>query len=287
MNFPIEVRSGMEMETEGRRASERMELEIPIEVAGADCLGSQFLDRTRTAVIGRHGGKIGLERKLVAQQEITIRCLATGREAEACIVGLLGKSRGTYYYGIKFIGGENNIWGIEFPPLTESEGAIGRILLECIGCKNREVVCLNDFELEVLEVNRHISRSCKLCRDVSLWRKSSEDTRESETATPASSPPVPAQLQDRRREPRREMRVTACIRTARFGEDLVKTRSVSRCGLCFTSPWEYVPGEAIEVAVPYSPGGGNIFLPARIVRLEFLASKGTRIYGIVFPNLKG
>ncbi len=46
------------MEKQGKRTSERIELEVPIEVVGIDCLGVQFFDRTHTVVIGRHGGKL-------------------------------------------------------------------------------------------------------------------------------------------------------------------------------------------------------------------------------------
>ena len=279
----IEVRT--HMEKEGRRASERIELETSIEVSGTDLRGFQFLERTRTLVIGRHGGKIALERTLAPQQEVRIRCLATGLEADACVIGGVEKVSGTYYYGIEFPKDEDNIWGIEFPPLSDSEGAIGRVLLECIGCKSREVFYLDEFELEVLEANAHLSRSCKRCRDVSLWRKSAGEMPGAEVAAPA--PPPPAELQNKRREPRREMRVMACVRTARLGEDLVTTRNVSRGGLCFTSPQEYAEGEAIEVAVPYSPGGGNIFLPAKIARVQLLAAEGTRIYGVAYQYLKG
>ena len=232
--------------------------------------------------IGRHGGKIGLKRKLVSHQELAIRCLATGRKADACIVGLLGTGKGIYFYGVKFLGEADNIWDVEFPPLTEPEGAIRRIHLECIACTTREAIGLTDFELEVLEVNGSISRSCKVCRDVSLWQKSTEDTRETETPTPGSSPTVPGQRQERRHEPRREMQVMACIRTTRLGQDMVKTRDVSRRGLSFASLWEYERGEAIEVAVPYSAGGGNIFMAARIVRIQILPSEETRVYGVAF-----
>jgi hypothetical protein len=285
VNFRIEVRSSME--TKGRRASERIELEMSIEVAGTDCLGFQFFDKTRALVISRHGGKVVLERKLVPQQEVTVRCLATGLEAAACIVGQTEKCEGSYCYGIKFLDEKDNIWDVEFPPMTDSEGAIGRVALECNGCKNREVIYLNDFELEVLEANGYLSRFCKRCRDVSLWRKSLGETPGPDVATPPPPPPVPAQLQNRRHEPRRELRVTACVRTTRFGQDLVKTRNVSHGGLCFTSPLQYVGGEAIEVALPYSPGGGNIFLPAKIAWFQLLASEGTRIYGAAYQYRKG
>lgn len=274
------------MATKGKRGSDRLALEIPIEVVGTDCLGTQFFDRTHTLVVGRDGGKIVLERMLGPHQEISVRCLSTGREAEATIVGLIERKEGGYHYGVRFSGEDDNIWGIEFPPLHEPDAAIGRVFLECMRCKNREVVGLDDFELEVLEVNGQLSRSCSWCRDVSIWRKSQEDTPDSEIATPASAHPVTTEPQEKRREPRREMRVTACVRTARCGQDIVKTRSVSRSGLCFTSPWEYLPGEVLEVAVPYSPGGDNIFLPANIVRLQLLPSEGTRIYGVAFQHRK-
>jgi len=283
LNFRIDVCSGME--TEGKRTGDRIELEMPIEVAGTDCVGLEFFDRTRTLVISRHGGKIALGRKLAPQQEVTIRCLASGREAVACVVGQIEKCSESYCYGFKFLDEKDNIWDIEFPPLSDFEGAIGRMALVCMGCKIREVIYLDAFELEVLEANGYLSRPCKRCRDASIWRKSPGEMPGPEGATPPL--PVPVQFQNKRREARREMRITACVRTDRFGQDLVKTRNVSRGGLCFTSPREYVTGEALEVALPYSPGGGNIFLPAKIARFQFLASEGTRIYGVVYQFLKG
>src|ERR1039458_6357357 len=105
------------MEAGGRRASDRIDLELPIEVAGTDCLGLQFLDRTRTVVIDRHGGKFSLERKLLPQYEIAVRCLATGLETDARVVGQVGKSGEAYYYGFKFVDEKVNIWDIDFPPL--------------------------------------------------------------------------------------------------------------------------------------------------------------------------
>jgi hypothetical protein len=275
------------METKGKRGGFRLPLEIPIEVVGTDCLGSQFFDRTHTLVIGRHGGKVVLERVLVPQQEITIRCIATGREVEASILGLIAKKGRAYHYGIKFLGEEENIWGIQFPPLTESERTAGRESLQCIKCKKQERISLDDFELEVLEISGHLSRDCKSCGDVSLWRILPEHTPGSGTHTPASLPATAAPFKERRHESRREMQVSACVRTARFGEDMVKTRSVSRRGLSFESRCDYVQGEAVEVAAPYSPRGGNIFLPAKIVRLQRLPSGEIRSYGIVFQNQKG
>ena len=281
MNFPVEVRSGMN--SVGRNASEHVEIQIPVEVAGIDCLGVQFFDRTHTLMVSRHGGKIALERMVAPEQEITIRCPSSGLEADARVLGQTGKIGEKYSYIVKFLDENSHIWDITFPALGDSAGAISCVLLECTGCQNREVVYLDHFELEILEANGHISRTCGRCRDARLWRKSGAETPKLENV---AAPSVPVPMQDRRREPRREMQVAACVRSTRFGQDLVKTRTTSRSGLSFTSPWEYVPGEAIEIAVPYSPAGGNIFMAAKIVRLQLLASEGTRIYGVGFQSRK-
>ena len=272
------------MDTDAKRATAGMKIEIPIEVAGADCLGVHFLDRTRTLAIGRHGGKVVLDRKLVPQQDVTVRCLATGREADARIVGQVGKSGDHHHYGIKFLDKDANIWGIEFPTSAEPEGTVGRVLLQCTGCKDQEVMYLDEFELEVLEVDSHLSHFCKRCRDASLWRRSLAAAEE--PAAIASAPPAPTPMQERRREPRRKMSITACVRTARFGDDVVKTRTVSRTGLSFVGSWNYVPGDVIEVAVPYSPAGGNLFMRAKVARIQYLEAESTKLYGIVYQGVK-
>jgi hypothetical protein len=280
-SYLFEVGSGMN--TEGQSANEHIEINIPIEVGGIDCMGIQFFDRTHTLMVSRTGGKISLERMVAPEQEVTIRCPATGLEADARVLGQTEKVGETYSYIVKFLDEKSHIWDITFPSSGDSGGAISCVLLECSGCKDHEAVYLDHFELELLEANGHLSRSCKRCRDASLWRKSQGPAPELEDAAPA---PASSSFQDRRREPRRELRVTACVRTPRLGEDLVKTRTTSHTGLSFTSPWEYFPGEIIEIAVPYSPVGGNIFLAAKIVRLQFLASEGTRIYGVDFQLRK-
>ena len=46
------------MEIKGKRAGDRINLEIPIEVTGTDSSGCQFCDRTRTVAIGATVGKL-------------------------------------------------------------------------------------------------------------------------------------------------------------------------------------------------------------------------------------
>ena len=142
------------MNTVRRNANEHVEIKIPVEVAGIDCLGLQFFDRTHTLMVSRNGGKIVLERMVAPEQEVTIRCSTNGLEAEARVLGQTEKIGATYSYVVKFLDEKTHIWDITFPPPGDSAGAISCVLLECIGCQSREVVYLDHFELQVLEADR-------------------------------------------------------------------------------------------------------------------------------------
>jgi len=91
------------MENEDARRSDRVPVELPIVVTGTDAMGAGFLEQTRTIMVGRHGAKILLSRKLAPEQEINIRCLKTARESDARIVGQLGSEGESYYYGVELL----------------------------------------------------------------------------------------------------------------------------------------------------------------------------------------
>jgi PilZ domain-containing protein len=260
------------------RRSERVWTQLTIEIAGEDGLGRAFVEEARTAAVSRHGAMILTERKLSPNQELSIRCMATGKESNARVVGTIRKESVKSFYGIELRGDASSIWGIEFPPPGDPETTVGRILLQCAACKTQEVTYLNDFELEVLEANESLSRYCKRCGDATTWKKIGAGV------TPPPSPAV-RKGPEQRREPRRDIRVAACVRCYQFGtEDLVDTRNVSRGGLCFASTRVYAPGWEVEVAVPYSPGGGNIFLPGRIARVQYLTAEKIKLYGVAYTR---
>jgi PilZ domain-containing protein len=82
-------------------------------------------------------------------------------------------------------------------------------------------------------------------------------------ATPSErKPAIP--LDNRRKHPRTKVSYKACIRRSGFTDDLVTCEDMSKGGLCFKSRKKYFERTAIEVAVPYSPGGNAIFVPAEI-----------------------
>lgn len=260
------------------RGSERISLALEIEVAGSNLLGDVFMCKGWTEVVSENGARIRLTQNLAPDQEITIRCPQTGKEAAARVVGRVNRKSRENIYGVMLLNPQNHPWGINFPPRGDSAGAVGRVVLECLACHTRELVYLDGFELEVLESNEILARFCKRCTNSTMWRKSFEPLPPSQM----EGKPGTANGPERRREVRREVRTIACIRSREFGEELVKVRNVSRSGLCFESHRNYENDWRIEVAIPYSSGGGNIFLPARIARVQLVTPGAVILYGIEY-----
>ena len=260
------------------RQSERISLALPIQVTGSNLFGDVFLCEGWTEVVSQNGARIRLKQNLAPDQEITVLCTETGKEAVARVVGRVNGKSKQNAYGIMLLNPEEHPWGINFPPRGDSAGAVGRIVLECLACHMRELVYLDGFELEVLESSENLSRFCRRCTDSTLWQKSFEPL-------PALQPDAvnsPGNSQERRRETRREVRTMACIRSREFGEELVKVRNVSRNGLCFEGRQAYEKDWKIEVAIPFSSGGGNIFLPARIARVQNIPSGSITLFGVEY-----
>ena len=103
-----------------------------------------------------------------------------------------------------------------------------------------------------------------------------------EPAPPSIPAPAPARTADLRRDRRRDVRVPVCVRSAAGGEDIVRSRNASRGGLCFESTREYLKGAKIEVAIPYTQGGGNIFLFGNIVRVQKDQGGQLTLYGVSY-----
>jgi hypothetical protein len=60
----------------------------------------------------------------------------------------------------------------------------------------------------------------------------------------------------------------ACLHRPGFADDVVTVVDLSRGGVRFLSLIDYTPGQLVEVAVPYTAGGANVFTPAKIVRVK-------------------
>ncbi len=250
--------------------------------------GKMFSERTKTVLLSRYGAGIVSQYALSAEQELILRRLDTDKEAEVRVVGQLGAHAKIYTYGVTFLNPELDLWGVKFPSMTDSEKAASRVLLQCSGCKTREMVQHSDLESDVYLVNEGIVRSCKICGSSTFWKRATDEgvgePVQQETARPeaeevaepvATLPPAPpdrapaqqptARPENRRKHVRTKVSFKACIRSYTFGDDIVTCEDISRGGLRFKSRKEYVAKTEIEVAAPYSPGTQSIFIRGQIV----------------------
>ena len=256
---------------ESPRRTDRVQISIPLEVMGTDlATGRPFCQRGCTSAVSRNGAAIVLNYALSTYQELTIRCLSTNKEAEARVVGLISGPGHELVYGVALLSTAANPWGIDFPTLTGDEG-FGRALLQCQVCQTRRVVHLNEIEVQVFETNQGIHQFCKACSATTSWRRPASEALP-ESSLPREQPKQESTAQPSRANKRKHARirinVAACIREPGFPEEIVTCENLSRGGIRFRTPKLYEKGTRIEVAVPYSTGSGNIFVPARIVHVQ-------------------
>jgi predicted nucleic acid-binding Zn-ribbon protein len=276
------------MPPEGVRRSSRIPKEIGILLVGSDMEGKMFSEQTKTVLLSRHGAGIVSQYALSAEQELILRRLDTNKEAEVRVVGNLGAHGKSYTYGVAFLNPETDLWGIQFSSMTDSEKEASRVLLQCSGCKAREMVQQSDLESDVYLVNEGIVRACRSCGSSTFWRRPIDDSgdeplpleadpavaEEKEEPVEASTSALPeadtaakpaARFENRRKHVRTKVSFQACVRSFTFGDDIVSCEDISRGGLRFKSRKEYVANTEIEVAAPYSPGAHAIFVRAQVV----------------------
>ena len=101
-----------------QRRSGRINVELPIQVAGTDATGRGFIVDTRTQVVSRHGAKIVVSHGLVPEQILQVSCPAVGSDAEARVIALFNTYKDGFSYGIEFLNGELDFWSMTFPPVN-------------------------------------------------------------------------------------------------------------------------------------------------------------------------
>jgi PilZ domain-containing protein len=277
------------MTLERLRRSDRVSISIPLEIFGSDLGGEQFVEQARTVIVSRYGATAVISRKLAPDQELSVRRPEKKIEALTRVVGQIGGQRDSYVYGLALADQNIDFWNIHFPPLAEAQRAVGRILLECRGCKKREVVYLDEIEAEVYEANLWLQRRCSRCGDSTIWKWVPKELRDDVPAPATAEPEAaraadvpPAAVVNRRKNLRIRSNMHACIRQPGFDDVVVKSEDVSRGGLCFRSGARYVVGSRVEVAMPYAASAANIFVPARIVHAQTLPEEGLVKYGISY-----
>jgi len=281
------------MASAAQRRSDRVSLTLLLEASGKDINEQEFTGPARTMQINRTGAVILLDRDLRPDQRIEIRRMApleAHRHTQVRIVGQFGLQKEGFVYGVEILEPQSDIWNIEFPPIAESEEAVARMLLECTYCRSREVVYLNEFELGGFEKNRGTARHCKVCDVPTIWTQAPHEVAKIDPVKFAASVHAEsgsasaASLTDaeRRHSLRLQTRLTACVRLAGSDDELAVCEEISAEGLCFRSKRRFEEQSRIDIAVPYADATANIFVPARVVRVEPTASAGLFRHGVEF-----
>lgn len=271
------------MRAEAMRQSDRVTLRLEVEASWYGSDGVAVQRRAESLLVSRNGGVIRLPEKLFTGQELTLtRKLEDDnlKTARVRIVAEIDREQDGFLYAVSILEPRNDFWEIEFPPLQQGEEALARLLMECSFCQRREVAYLNEMELKSFEIRRCVARVCKHCDAPSIWVEAQADARVQEVLPARAA--VEERLLPRRNRTRVRARVLACIRQRGFQEEVVVCEDLSKGGISFRSRNKYPEGTRMEVAVPYTPGAGAIFVPIRIVFSQPIATAGLVRHGAAY-----
>lgn len=252
-----------------RRRSDRLYVQIPLRVTGADAVGKEFEEETVSVNVNRHGACVTLTHALKPEQTVRIRNLRSGQEQDFRVVGMVRQVFGERAeWGVEIADPASDFWGVEFTPPPETIQP--KVLIECQACAKVALVPLPRLEYDLLLHTGLISRHCDPCGETTRWR-------------PSDRPPVAwtetqvAVDDDRRRTRRRRLAMHLQVRKGSGQSEFVQTMDVSKGGLCFFSKQNYHVGEQISVILPFGQEKGPAETKARIVWTRETA--GGRLYG--------
>jgi len=272
-----------------QRRSDRIAMAIPIRVIGKDESGQDFASETHTVNLSRHGATIVLKESLKPDQDLKIILKRRSKSANFRVVGRIGGVSDGFVYGVAQLDAAADIWGIGFPPTSDAKRVVGRLPMECKVCKHQEVAYMNELEVQVFQANQELTRPCEKCRKATLWSAVRDESAPQATSSglPAESDPTATPQPStvgRRRNTRVNTRLQACVRQQGFADEIVMTENMSRGGLCFRTTKAYVSGSPIEVAVPFSAGHANIFVPARVAHVMRKESDDVFRIGVAYAQ---
>ena len=270
--------------SDGLRQSDRVSFRMPLEASWVTPDGRTLTETAETLLVSRNGGVIRLTEKLAMGQELHLRRNLEGdmwKSTRARVVAEIDQDPPNHFlYAIHLVDPRSEFWDIDFPALHKSEEALARLLMECSFCQRREVVYLNELQLKSFEVRKCIARVCRLCDSPSIWIESQSEIRDPENDAPGTA--VEERVIPRRNRTRIKARVLACIRHRGFQEEIAVCEDLSKGGLSFRSRNQYPEGTRVEVAVPFTPGTGAIFVPIRIVFSQAIPSAGLHRHGAAY-----
>jgi hypothetical protein len=253
---------------------------MPVEASWVTTTGTPAKHTAETLLVSRNGGVLRLTEKLSMGQELNLRRELEGdhwKSTRARVVAEIDQEQNGFLYAIHILDPRSDFWDIDFPAPHKGEEALARLLMECSFCQRREVAYLNELELKSFEVRKCVARLCRHCDAPSIWIESQSEVRVPENGAPR--PTVEERVIPRRNRTRIKARVLACIRRRGFQEEIAVCEDLSKGGLSFRSRNQYPEGSRVEVAVPFTPGTGAIFVPIRIVFSQSIPTAGLYRHG--------
>jgi len=255
------------MRPEGLRRSDRVSFRMPVEASWFAAGGVVVKQTAQTLLVSRNGGVLCLAEKVLPGQELTLRRQNGDdwKTARTRVLAEFDRDADGFLYA--------------FVILEPRE--------ECSFCQRREVVYLNELQLKSFEVRKCVARVCTHCDAPSIWIEAQSDTKQ-EGFTPKPVP-IEERVNPHRKKNRVKARVLACIRRRGFQEEVAVCEDLSKGGLSFRSRNQYPEGTRAEVAVPFTPGAGAIFVPIRIVFSQALPAVGLYRHGAAYvkPPMDG
>ncbi len=269
-----------------KRRSDRLMLTVPLTLSGVDPKGADFKDNARTVTLNRHGARILSPRLLTSGQIIRITNLVSRREADFRVVGPLSPhSEKGGEWGVECLDGQENIWGIQFPPPPPGQESESAALLECRRCHTVALLRVSLVEFEVLGAAGLLTKTCESCGESTPWGYA-------EKQVAMNAPPEEAAMladagesavrrgADLRRHRRVALQLPVLVRDFSGNIEITKSENVSKGGFCFSSERDYHVGEGIMVACPYSGTDQNLEVSAKIVRRQKIDGSTRKIYGV-------
>ena len=269
--------------SDGLRQSDRVTFSMPVEASWVTGTGTAHKQTAETLLVSRNGGVLRLADKLAMGQELNLRRQREGDEwktTRARVVAEIDQEPNGFLYAIHILDTRSDFWEIEFPAPHKAEEALARLLMECSFCQRREVAYLNELELKSFEIRKCVARVCKHCDSPSIWVESQSEMRPQQNGPSQST--VEERVIPRRNRTRVKARVLACIRRRGFQEEIVVCEDLSKGGVSFRSRNQYAEGSRVEVAVPFTPGSGAIFVPIRIVFSQAIPTAGLYRHGAAY-----
>lgn len=278
--------AGLSTEGQAKRRTERVLIQIPIEVKGKDAEGKPFSEKSRTIVINRNGARISLRTSLRPEHRITITNLQNQLSCPFRVVSRIEKSISLEpEWGVECLEPEVNFWAIWFPEKTTAsvEGERIDALLECSVCRSRELAQLRMEEYRALAGQSSLDRDCPQCQKATPWHFCFVDepaVNLPDAPVAGTEKPAPATGAERRRAKRLTAKLPVRIRMPGGVEEISRTENLSTTGVCFYSKQEIKTGDEIGLTVGDSPEGTQREFCARVVWGRPVGGDDQFLYGV-------